>query len=99
MKLIVTDGAFSMDGDMAPMDRIVELAEKYSTLVFSDECNATGLLGKTDHWNEEYTMTSKAKLISSLGKALDGAAGGYTTSCRELTTLLCQKSHSYVCVY
>lgn len=98
MKLIVTDGAFSMDGDMAPMDRIVELAEKYDALVFSDECHATGFLGKTGRGTEElYGIEGKVDIINStLGKALGGAAGGYTASCKELTTLLRQKSRSYV---
>ena len=98
MKLIVTDGAFSMDGDMAPMDRIVELAEKYNALVFSDECHATGFLGKTGRGIEEYyDIKGKVDIINStLGKALGGAAGGYTTSCKELTTLLRQKSRPYV---
>ena len=98
MKLIVTDGAFSMDGDMAPMDRIVELAEKYDALVFSDECHATGFLGKTGRGTEElYGIEGKVDIITStLGKALGGAAGGYTASCKELTTLLRQKSRPYV---
>ena len=98
MKLIVTDGVFSMDGDMAPMKRIVELAEKYNALVFSDECHTTGFLGKTGRGIEEYfDIKGKVDIINStLGKALGGAAGGYTTSCKELTTLLRQKSRPYL---
>ena len=98
MKLIVTDGAFSMDGDMAPMKRIVELAEKYDALVFSDECHTTGFLGKTGRGIEEYyDIKGKVDIINStLGKALGGAAGGYTTSCEELTTLLRQRSRPYL---
>ena len=97
IKLIVTDGVFSMDGDVAPMKRIVELAEKYNALVFSDECHATGFLGKTGRGIEEYyDIKGKVDIINStLGKALGGAAGGYTTSFKELTTLLRQKSHPY----
>ena len=98
MKLIVTDGVFSMDGDMAPMKRIIELAEKYNALVFSDECHTTGFLGKTGRGIEEYCdIKGKVDIINStLGKALGGAAGGYTTSCKELTTLLRQKSRPYL---
>ena len=98
MKLIVTDGAFSMDGDIAPMKRIIELAEKYNALVFSDECHTTGFLGKTGRGIEEYfDMKGQVDIINStLGKALGGAAGGYTASCKELTTLLRQKSRPYV---
>ena len=98
MKLIVTDGVFSMDGDMAPMKRIIELAEKYNALVFSDECHTTGFLGKTGRGIEEYCdLKGKVDIINStLGKALGGAAGGYTTSCKELTTLLRQKSRPYL---
>ena len=98
MKLIVTDGAFSMDGDIAPMKRIVELAEKYNALVFSDECHTTGFLGKTGRGIEEYyDIMGKVDIINStLGKALGGAAGGYTTSCKELTTLLRQRSRPYL---
>ena len=98
MKLIITDGAFSVDGDMAPIKRIVELAEKYNALVFSDESHATGFLGKTGRGIEEYyDIKGKIDIISStLGKALGGAVGGYTTSCRELITLLRQKSCPYL---
>lgn len=98
MKLIVTDGAFSMDGDMAPMKRIVELAEKYNALIFTDECHTTGFIGKTGRGIEEYyDIKGQVDIINStLGKALGGAAGGYTTSCKELTTLLRQKSRPYL---
>ena len=84
MKLIVTDGAFSMDGDITPMKRVVELAEKYDALVFSDECHTTGFLGKTGRGIEEYCdIKGKVDIINStLGKALGGAAGGYTASCK-----------------
>jgi len=98
MRLIVTDGAFSMDGDVAPMNQIVELAEKYNALVLSDECHTTGFLGKTGRGIEEYyDIKGKVDIINStLGKALGGAAGGYTASCKELTTLLRQKSRPYL---
>ena len=98
MRLIVTDGACSMDGDVAPMNQIVELAEKYNALVLSDECHTTGFLGKTGRGIEEYyDIKGKVDIINStLGKALGGAAGGYTASCKELTTLLRQKSRPYL---
>ena len=98
MKLIVTDGAFSMDGDIAPMKSIVELAEKNNALVFSDECHTTGFLGETGRGIEEYyDIKGRVDIINStLGKALGGAAGGYTTSCKELTTLLRQRSRPYL---
>ena len=98
MKLIVTDGAFSMDGDIAPMKRIIELAAEYNALVFSDECHTTGFLGKTGRGIEEYyDIKGRVDIINStLGKALGGAAGGYTTSCKELTTLLRQRSRPYL---
>ncbi|ODM88028.1 2-amino-3-ketobutyrate coenzyme A ligase, mitochondrial, partial [Orchesella cincta] len=79
-KLIVTDGVFSMDGNVAPLKDIMRLAQKYDALVFLDECHATGLFGKTGRGTEEFWGAKPVDIINStLGKALGGAAGGYTT--------------------
>ncbi|XP_075169570.1 glycine C-acetyltransferase [Haematobia irritans] len=98
MKLIVTDGVFSMDGNIAPLKEIVALAKKYNALTFIDECHATGFLGKTGRGTEEYcdVMGSVDIINSTLGKALGGAAGGYTTGPKELITFLRQKSRPYL---
>uniref|UniRef100_A0A336LYI4 2-amino-3-ketobutyrate coenzyme A ligase, mitochondrial n=1 Tax=Culicoides sonorensis TaxID=179676 RepID=A0A336LYI4_CULSO len=98
MKLIVTDGVFSMDGNIAPLPQIIELAEKYGALTFLDECHATGFFGKTGRGTEEfYGLTGKVDIINStLGKALGGAAGGYTTGSKELIDLLRNKSRPYL---
>jgi 7-keto-8-aminopelargonate synthetase-like enzyme len=81
IKFIVTDGAFSMDGDIAPLDTICALAEKYGAIVMIDECHATGFIGKTGRGTPElFGVDKKVHLINStLGKALGGATGGYTT--------------------
>ena len=86
LKLTVSDGAFSMDGKIAPLKQICELAEKYNALVFLDECHATGFLIKMGKGTEEYYGLSGAVDIinSTLGKALGGASGGYTTGPQEL---------------
>eukprot|EP00117_Sycon_ciliatum_P040661 scpid70297/ scgid29841/ 2-amino-3-ketobutyrate coenzyme A ligase, mitochondrial; Aminoacetone synthase; Glycine acetyltransferase len=98
MRLIVTDGVFSMDGDVAPLVKIMELAKKYEALVFIDECHATGFLGKTGRGTEEYLgIRNEVDIINStLGKALGGAAGGYTCGPASLCTLLRQKSRPYL---
>lgn len=98
MKLIVTDGVFSMDGNIAPLKDIVALAKKYNALTFIDECHATGFLGKTGRGTEEYcdVMGSIDIINSTLGKALGGAAGGYTTGPKELISFLRQKSRPYL---
>ncbi|XP_061395768.1 2-amino-3-ketobutyrate coenzyme A ligase, mitochondrial [Musca vetustissima] len=98
LKLIVTDGVFSMDGNIAPLKEIVALAKKYNALTFIDECHATGFLGKTGRGTEEYceVMGSVDIINSTLGKALGGAAGGYTTGPKELITFLRQKSRPYL---
>jgi 7-keto-8-aminopelargonate synthetase-like enzyme len=77
MKLIVTDGVFSMDGDITPLGEICYLAEKYNALTFVDECHAAGFLGKTGRGTEEYlNVMGKVDIINNtLGKALGGAAG------------------------
>ncbi|CAF0923818.1 unnamed protein product [Brachionus calyciflorus] len=98
-KMIVTDGVFSMDGNVAPLKDICDLADKYSCLVFIDECHATGFFGKTGRGTEEYLNIPKERIHiinSTLGKALGGAAGGYTTGCKEIITLLRQRSRPYL---
>lgn len=98
IKLIVTDGVFSMDGNIAPLKHIVSLAKQYNALTFIDECHATGFFGKTGRGTEEYyeIMGSVDIINSTLGKALGGAAGGYTTGPKELVTFLRQKSRPYL---
>jgi len=97
-KLIVTDGVFSMDGIVAPLPEICDLADKYNALVFIDECHATGFLGETGRGTEEYFgMKGRVDIINStLGKALGGAAGGYTTGNKELISLLRQRARPYL---
>lgn len=97
-KLIATDGVFSMDGNVAPLDKICDLADKYQALVFLDECHATGFFGKTGRGTEEiFNLPGRVDIINStLGKALGGAAGGYTTASKSLTTLLRQRSRPYL---
>ncbi|XP_059473061.1 2-amino-3-ketobutyrate coenzyme A ligase, mitochondrial [Neocloeon triangulifer] len=97
-KLIVTDGVFSMDGNVAPLKAICDVAEKYNALTFIDECHATGFFGKTGRGTEEFFgIDGKVDIINStLGKALGGAAGGYTTGPKELIDLLRQKSRPYL---
>ncbi|XP_063889187.1 2-amino-3-ketobutyrate coenzyme A ligase, mitochondrial-like isoform X1 [Scylla paramamosain] len=99
MKLIVTDGVFSMDGNVAPLPEICALAEKYNAMVFIDECHATGFFGKTGRGTEEHfgLQPGKVDIINStLGKALGGAAGGYTTGPKELISLLRQRARPYL---
>lgn len=98
LKLIATDGVFSMDGNIAPLARIVELARKYNALVFVDECHATGFFGATGRGTEEYdNVMGEVDIINStLGKALGGASGGYTTGPAELISFLRQKSRPYL---
>lgn len=98
VKLIVTDGVFSMDGNVAPLPEIFALADKYNALVFMDECHATGFFGKTGRGTEEfYNMNGRTDIINStLGKALGGAAGGYTTGPKEMIDLLRNKSRPYL---
>ncbi|XP_034246849.1 2-amino-3-ketobutyrate coenzyme A ligase, mitochondrial [Thrips palmi] len=98
IKLIVTDGVFSMDGTVAPLPQIVELAERYGALTLIDECHATGFYGSTGRGTEEYhEISGKIDIINStLGKALGGAAGGYTTGSTELIQLLRQRSRPYL---
>lgn len=97
-KLIVTDGVFSMDGNVAPLREICELAERHGALVFVDECHATGFFGRTGRGTEEHWgLAGRVDIINStLGKALGGAAGGYTAGPRELVDLLRQRSRPYL---
>ncbi|CAF3304799.1 unnamed protein product [Rotaria socialis] len=98
IRLIATDGVFSMDGTIAPLPDIRRLADKYKALVFIDECHATGFFGKTGRGTEEhFDMIGGVDIINStLGKALGGAAGGYTTGPKALIDLLRQRSRPYL---
>ena len=93
-KIIVTDGAFSMDGTIAQLDKIVALAEKYEALVMTDECHSTGFLGKTGRGVHELKgVMGKVDIITgTLGKALGGASGGFTSGRKEIIDLLRQRS-------
>lgn len=98
MRLVATDGVFSMDGDIAPLDKIVELCEKYNANLFVDECHATGFMGATGRGTPEYFgVESHIDVINStLGKALGGATGGYTTGRADVVQLLRQKGRPYL---
>lgn len=95
-KLIVTDGSFSMDGDIAPLNKIVDLSNKYNAKVMIDECHSTGFLGKTGRGIEEYFGVKVDIINSTLGKALGGATGGYITSSQEIIDTLRQKARPYL---
>lgn len=96
--MIATDGVFSMDGDVAPLAEIVQLAEKYGALTMVDECHATGFFGKTGRGSvEECGVMGKVDVITStLGKALGGSSGGFTTGRKEIVSLLRQRSRPYL---
>ena len=98
IRMIATDGVFSMDGYIAKLDQITTLAEKYDALVMVDDCHATGFLGKTGRGSAEYhNVMDKIDLwTSTLGKALGGASGGFTTGKQELIDLLRQRSRPYL---
>jgi len=97
-KLIVTDGVFSMDGVVAPLDKICDLADKYDAMVMIDECHATGFIGKTGIGTlEEKNALGRIDIITgTLGKALGGAMGGYTTGKKEIIEMLRQRSRPYL---
>lgn len=97
-KIIVTDGVFSMDGLVAPLDKICDLADKYDALVMVDECHAAGFIGKTGRGTlEEKGVMGRVDIITgTLGKALGGAMGGYTTGKKEIIAMLRQRSRPYL---
>ncbi|MDT0295298.1 glycine C-acetyltransferase [Mesonia ostreae] len=97
-KIIVTDGVFSMDGIVAPLDKICDLADKYDALVMIDECHATGFIGKTGRGTlEEKNVMGRIDIITgTLGKAMGGAMGGYTTGKKEIIDMLRQRSRPYL---
>ncbi|OFY74952.1 MAG: glycine C-acetyltransferase [Bacteroidetes bacterium RBG_19FT_COMBO_42_7] len=97
-RLIVTDGVFSMDGNVAPLDRIVSLAEKYNAMVMVDESHSAGVAGKTGRGiTELYDLKGKVEIITgTLGKAFGGAIGGFTTGKKEIIELLRQRSRPYL---
>lgn len=97
-KIIVTDGVFSMDGLVAPLDKICDLAEKYDALVMVDECHAAGFIGDTGKGTlEEKGVLGRIDIITgTLGKALGGAMGGYTTGKKEIIEMLRQRSRPYL---
>ncbi|MCW5923798.1 MAG: glycine C-acetyltransferase [Saprospiraceae bacterium] len=96
--LIFTDGAFSMDGTIAQLDKICDLAERYDAMVGIDECHATGFLGKTGRGTHEYrNVMSRIDIITgTLGKALGGASGGFTSAKKEIVEILRQRSRPYL---
>jgi glycine C-acetyltransferase len=97
-RIIVTDGAFSMDGTIARLDLICDLADKYKALVMSDECHSTGFIGKTGRGVHEYRgVMGRVDIITgTLGKALGGAMGGFTSGRQEIIDMLRQRSRPYL---
>lgn len=97
-RLIVTDGVFSMDGNVAPMDKIYALAEKYDAMIMIDECHSAGVVGKTGRGvTEQFNLRGKIEVITgTLGKAFGGAIGGFTTGKKEIIELLRQRSRPYL---
>jgi glycine C-acetyltransferase len=98
MRLIITDGSFSMDGDLAKLDKIVELAEKYNAMVFLDDSHASGFIGKTGRGTQEHCgVLGKIDIITTtLGKALGGASGGCVSGRREIVEMCRQKARPYL---
>lgn len=97
-RLIVTDGVFSMDGDIAKLDQICDLAQKYDALVMIDDCHSTGFLGKKGKGTHEYkNVEGRIDIITgTLGKALGGASGGFTAARQEVISMLRQRSRPYL---
>ena len=97
-RIIVTDGVFSMDGDIAKMNEICDLADKYDAMVMTDECHSAGFIGKTGRGVPEYhNVMDRVDIITgTLGKALGGAMGGYTTGKKEVVEMLRQRSRPYL---
>ncbi|MGJ1495865.1 glycine C-acetyltransferase [Sphingobacterium spiritivorum] len=97
-KIIVTDGAFSMDGSVAPLDQICDLADKYEALVMIDESHCTGFIGKNGRGTHElYNVIERVDIITgTLGKALGGASGGFTSGKKEIIDMLRQRSRPYL---
>jgi len=97
-RLIVTDGVFSMDGNVAPLGRICELANKYNAMVMVDESHSAGVVGETGHGvTELYNLRGKIEIITgTLGKAFGGAIGGFTTGKKEIIEMLRQRSRPYL---
>lgn len=97
-KIIVTDGAFSMDGSVAPLDKICDLADKYEALVMIDESHCSGFIGKTGRGTHElFNVIDRVDIITgTLGKALGGASGGFTSGRKEIVDMLRQRSRPYL---
>ena len=97
-KLIVTDGVFSMDGTIAQLDKICDLAEKYDAMVMVDDCHATGFIGESGKGTHEYNkVMGRVDIITgTYGKALGGASGGFTAARKEIVDMLRQKSRPYL---
>ena len=97
-RIIVTDGAFSMDGTIAQLDKICDLADKYNALVMIDECHCSGFLGKTGRGtHEHHNVMGRVDIITgTLGKALGGASGGFTAGPKEVIDILRQRSRPYL---
>jgi glycine C-acetyltransferase len=97
-RLIVTDGVFSMDGNVAPLDKIYQLANRYNAMVMVDECHSAGVVGETGRGvTELYNLRGKIEIITgTLGKAFGGAIGGFTTGKKEIIEMLRQRSRPYL---
>ena len=97
-RLIVTDGVFSMDGNVAPLDKIYELAQKYNAMIMVDESHSAGVVGKTGRGTtEQFDLRGKKEILTgALGKAFGGAIGGFTTGKKEIIDLLRQRSRPYL---
>ncbi|MEP1034638.1 glycine C-acetyltransferase [Ekhidna sp.] len=98
VKIIVTDGVFSMDGTIAQLDKICDLADKYDALVMTDECHSTGFIGKTGRGVHEFRncMDRVDIITGTLGKAMGGASGGFTAAKKEIVDILRQRSRPYL---